>query len=333
MDKRLINTLLRIFHSPDTRFTSGGAISAFCTEYNLGVRQGGGLVFNDAHKAEIGRILKGELGIDPATTTADSWHGLGRAESLMLAKDEKLTGRTVGDGRLRVKALPGRVLQVAGGSWSLPDRADLGMDLNAVLGNEIGHDALLIIENLQTFDDVHIVDSKVMGNLSAHDPLVIYRGDTQGGARVDAVHALVSGTGLPVIAFVDFDPAGLVIATGLPRLDMVLAPPLRDLAEIIQARGIARRYLKQVAMATHAMQRIQGDPRAAPLWHVIHAAGKALPQEYFHRYERQKCICSTCAEHFEIGKMDADNITPGSQGGKTELGCLFRPDPRNTGHG
>ncbi len=32
MDKRLINTLLRIFHSPDTRFASGRAISAFCAE-------------------------------------------------------------------------------------------------------------------------------------------------------------------------------------------------------------------------------------------------------------------------------------------------------------
>lgn len=283
MDKRLINILLRIFHSPDTRFTSGRAISAFCTEYNLGVRQGSSLVFNNAHKAEIGRILKGELGIDPSTTTADSWKGLGRAESLMLARDEKFSGRTVGDGRLRVKALPGRILQVAGDSWSLPDRADLGLDLNAVLGSEIGHDALLIIENLQTFDDIHTVDPEVMGNLSARDPLVIYRGDTQGGARADAVHALISGTGLPVIAFVDFDPAGLVIASGLPRLDMVLAPSLQDLAEIIQARGIAKRYLEQVAMAAHAMQQIQGDARIAPLWHVIHAAGKALPQEYFHR--------------------------------------------------
>ncbi|BBN88806.1 DUF7281 domain-containing protein [Azospira sp. I09] len=283
MDKRLINTLLRIFHSPETRFTSGRAISDFCVEYNLGVRRGNSLVFNDAHKAEIGRILKGELGIDPSTTTADSWKGLGRAESLMLARDEKLTSRTVGDHRLRVKALPGRVLQVAGGSWSLPDRADLGMDLNVVLGSEIGHDALLIIENLQTFDDIHAVDSEVMDNLTSHDPLVIYRGDNQGGARADAVHALISGTGLPVIAFVDFDPAGLIIASGLPRLDMVLAPPLQDLAEIIQVSGIAKRYLEQVAMAAHAMQRIQGDARMTPLWRVIHAAGKALPQEYFHR--------------------------------------------------
>jgi len=286
MDKRLINTLLRILHSPDTRFASGRAIDAFCTEYNLGVRQGSSLVFNDAHKAEIGRILKGEMGIDPTTTTADSWKGLGRSESLMIARDEKLAGRTVGDGRLRMKALPGRILQVAGSRWPLPDRADLGLDINAVLGFEIGHDALLIIENLQTFDDIHTVDPDVIGHLLVRDPLVIYRGDTQGGARSDAVHALIKRTDLPVFAFVDFDPAGLIIASGLPRLDMILAPPLPYLAKIIQANGIAKRYMEQVAMATHALQQIQGDARISPLWHVIHAAGKALPQEYFHRRQR-----------------------------------------------
>ena len=59
MDKRLINTLLRIFHSPDTRFASGRAISAFCDEYNLGVRQRSSLVFTDVHKAKISRRMAG----------------------------------------------------------------------------------------------------------------------------------------------------------------------------------------------------------------------------------------------------------------------------------
>ena len=36
-------------------------------------------------------------------------------------------------------------------------------------------------------------------------------------------------------------------------------------------------------------------------------------------YERQKGICSTCTEHFEIEEMEADHITPWSQDGKTEL--------------
>jgi len=36
-------------------------------------------------------------------------------------------------------------------------------------------------------------------------------------------------------------------------------------------------------------------------------------------YERQKGICPACKKHFEIGQMEADHVTPWSQGGKTEL--------------
>lgn len=36
-------------------------------------------------------------------------------------------------------------------------------------------------------------------------------------------------------------------------------------------------------------------------------------------YERQKGICPTCKEHFKIGEMEADHVTPWSQGGKTEI--------------
>ena len=34
-------------------------------------------------------------------------------------------------------------------------------------------------------------------------------------------------------------------------------------------------------------------------------------------YERQQGICPICKEHFEINEMEADHITPWSQGGKT----------------
>lgn len=282
MEKRIVNTLLRIFHSTETRFSAGKGISAFCTEYNLGMRQGSSFVFTDAHKVEIGRILQGEFGINPITTNIESWKELGRAESLSLGRNEKFATRAVGEGRLRVKTLPGRILQVAGGIWSLPERADLGMDLGTILDKEIRHDALLIIENLQTFHDIHQVNLDVMVNLPAHDPLVVFRGDAQGGAQVDAVHALVRYTKFPVFAFVDFDPAGLLIALNLPRLNEVLAPSLQDLAEIIQSQGIASRYLEQVAAAPHVQKQIQADARLASLWKVIHGTGKALPQEYFH---------------------------------------------------
>lgn len=51
-------------------------------------------------------------------------------------------------------------------------------------------------------------------------------------------------------------------------------------------------------------------------------------------YERQKGICVVCGEHFEIEEMEADHITPWSEGGKTDAAncqmlCLF--DNRSKG--
>lgn len=36
-------------------------------------------------------------------------------------------------------------------------------------------------------------------------------------------------------------------------------------------------------------------------------------------YERQQGICPVCGEHFDIREMEADHITPRSQGGKTTV--------------
>ncbi len=287
IDKRLINTLLDVLHSPDSRIRASKGLRAFCEEYNLGMMQGASLAFSENDKTEIGRILHGEMGIDPATTTSASWKQLDRAQSLGLAHDEKLSGHSVGAGRLRLKTLAGQPLQVAGGNWRLPSRADLGLDLEAVLGSRIGHDALLVVENLQTFEDIHEVGTDVTGGLAGLNPLVLYRGDAQGGARADAVHALIERTTLPVYAFVDFDPAGLVIASGLPRLDQVLSPEFVKLEALIRTSGITQRYLVQVAAASYALERMESDPRIASLWDVIRRAGKALPQEFFHRARRR----------------------------------------------
>lgn len=283
MDKRLINTLLKVYRSEDTRFWKGRGLLKFCAAYNLGLEKSASIVFTERDKAEIGKILKGEMGIEAETTTPESWNNLSRSQSLNIAQDEKLSRRAVSTGRLRVKAIPGRAVSVCGGCWNLPPRTDLGVVLEAVLGSKIGHDALLVVENGETFDDFWAVRPEVLAGMEALNALVLFRGDAEGGARADAVNALIEHTVLPVYAFVDFDPAGMVIAAGLPRLDQVLSPTLSELETVIRAHGITKRYLDQVAAAKHVLERLENDPRISPLWKTIQMAGKGLPQEFFHR--------------------------------------------------
>ena len=63
-------------------------------------------------------------------------------------------GFGLGEGRIQVKALCGRALSVCGKRLALPDGADLGLPLEAVMRSPIQHDGILLIENKQTFHEI-----------------------------------------------------------------------------------------------------------------------------------------------------------------------------------
>jgi hypothetical protein len=60
-------------------------------------------------------------------------------------------------------------------------------------------------------------------------------------------------------------------------------------------------------------------------WYVLTGEEKHLNIRAFtdsqkrEAYEKQKGICKICIKHFELSKMEADHITPWSQGGKTDM--------------
>jgi len=283
MNKQLVITLLRVFHSPETRFSAGRGLREFCETYNIGHISGASLVISERDKAEVASLLKGKMGIDAHTTYPDSWDGLNRAEGLNLAKDEKFAGGAVGEGRIQVKALRGRDLSVCRKRLALPDGADLGLPLEAVLDSPTLHDCILLVENKQTFHEIWHVREDLLTGGHALNPLVAFRGDAEGGSRADAVHRLIAETDFPVYAFVDFDPAGMVIASALPRLDRLVCPDLGELSGFLEAHGLAERFMKQLAGAAGALERLESSATISPVWGVIRRAGKGLPQEFFHR--------------------------------------------------
>lgn len=287
MDKRLINTLIKICQSAETRFTPGKALLEFADTYNLGLRKGSSMLFDEKAKAEIALLLKARAGVDAGTATPKTWAGIGRAESLNLAKDEKLAGGVVDEGRIRVKALRGRSVSVCDRQLPLPAGGDLGIEVEMVLGAAILHDGILLVENKQTFNEIWDVEEGLLLSSDFSNPLVLYRGDAESGARADAANRLITSTSVPVHAFVDFDPAGMVIAAGLPRLDKLVSPDLTELVRLLDDRGLSDRFLEQLAATPMALEKLEVDPLIGPVWAVIKKVGKALPQEFFHRSGRR----------------------------------------------
>ena len=169
------------------------------------------------------------------------------------------------------------------GRWVLPERADMGLDLGALLAAPIGHGSLLIVENRQTFIELWRVRKDLLEEVSRTNPLVVFRGDAETGSRADATHRLITSTDLPVFAFVDFDPAGMVIAAGLPRLDKLVSPNFDELGRLIRDHGLSERFMSQVAAPKMALEKLESDKVVGLVLRVIMKASKGLPQEFFHR--------------------------------------------------
>ena len=269
--------LLRCVQSPQNRFRATVTLEAFRANYqDVGRREGRTIYLSDTDKEKIRAILLSE-GINPKTPP-DAWRGITRADALTLGNNEKLAGDPVKRRRVAIKALtPAHPIKLNGQVLFLPPRCHLDLDFDEAKTLS-DHDWIVVVENWECFNDIHIAASAL--NFPGANPLVVWRGDTS-ETRIDAMLAFLEQLSQPVAAFVDYDPAGLVIAGSLPRLSMIVTPSEQELEQLMQ-KGLPNRYLDQIGGCQGQLDH-EPDPTIARLWSIIRRSGRALPQEHFVR--------------------------------------------------
>ena len=273
LTKQTVRSLLRVVQSADERFSASKALGDFSTAYGIGRGKGAGLLFDANDKVRICEILRAE-GIDPTTDPA-AWDRLSRARALDLGPNEKFASAPVKRHRVAIKALPGRPVRLAGQALLLPPACHLDLDGPAV-ASLLAHDTALLVENWECFDRIHAIDLDL--SPAGRSPLVVWRGDSS-DTRADAAIALLRALDVPVWAFVDYDPAGLLIADGLPRLSGILAPE-PDRLDRDLAAGLPERYREQLPMAAATLD-ASSNESVCWLWQIVRRHGTALPQERY----------------------------------------------------
>lgn len=273
LSKQLVKALLRVIQSDVDRFSGSKVLRDFTDGYRIGRAKGAGLLFDQTDKARIMEVLEAE-GIDP-TTQPDAWDHLSRANATRLGPDEKFASAPVKRRRVAIKALPERPLLLDGRELMLPPACHLDVD-GASIVTRLGHDTVLMVENWECFDRIHRVDLDFTP--AGENPLVIWRGDGS-ATRTDHALELTRALDRPLWAFVDYDPAGLLIAARLPKLAGIIAPE-RERLERDLVHGLRERYEKQLPIAA---QSLDADPRELirQLWELIRGQGRALPQECY----------------------------------------------------
>ena len=272
MDKRLAGLIERAVHSPRTLFPFNAGWQALHREYSIGAPLGRQIRLDARDKAELAALLKQLTGLDLHAAALADFAALDRHEALALGREEKWAGRAVGGGRVLLKALPGQALRVNGEALPLPGRGHLDIAVQAL--ESLGHAALIVVENYACFDRLAQMRLVLDGRWA--DAAVVYRGGPN-LSRADDMLALLRSQALPVLALVDIDPSGLLIAQTLPGAAGLLAPAVPVL-EALLAQGNPALYRKQRPGAEQAL-RDSPFPFIRACWALLESRQAGLAQE------------------------------------------------------
>lgn len=248
LDQKLAEAMQRILSRQDERFTLT-AILQRLVEDGIGTKRGKSVYFNERDRQAMCEWLEAKgFSTEPVDMT-----GMSRAERLEVTPHEKAGGEAVKRNRISIKALGGQALVIGGQPINLPEESHLDVDWTKIV-SQIGHRCIMVVENYENFNRIHQTSFKFP--VEYRSPLVVYRGDPN-ESRINNVLAFLGNAKLPVLAFVDADPAGVVIAVSLPWL------VLPTLNQQLSSPQIGRRDLFQDQYPS-VQNAIAGIPADAP---------------------------------------------------------------------
>ena len=273
---RLAESLKKLIMADDSRLRLTESLSKFSIEYNLGTIKGKSIYFSPVDKEDIRKLLvaKGyELTSSPSAVMT-------RSEKLALTPNEKAGGGSLKRNRISIKSLDNTPLQLNGESLRLPKKSHIDIDILSI--EPTGHDCVVLVENYDNFNHIH--DSAITLPAPYIRPLVIYRGD-KNESRLDVVLYYLDVSKLPVFAYVDIDPYGLVNVQGIANLIGVLTPELTVLEALLSDTKTKRNdlYEHHYAGCYAVLDGLEDGHPCQKIWKLIKKYKAGVVQEQFLR--------------------------------------------------
>lgn len=260
-------TLRRIATEQLTSLSAGVAATSLAISYGIGRLSGRHVFYTPEHRAQAHRLMVSHdvptQGLAPQAKRSDAAQYGGMSE--------KTGTRAVHAAEVAVKLMGGCVW---GGQFvSAPPQAFLVAKVEDL--REVECDVLCLVENWEAFCDLHRYSWIEWGSARV---MAVFRGDnvySQTSAKRVIAERLER-----VWAFVDFDPAGLGIASSVPaaRLERLLLPPrvwLHASAKTAVGRGL---YAAQESQWAPSLDQ-STHPAIASVWSDLKTLCAGVTQE------------------------------------------------------
>lgn len=276
LDHRLVERLKKIVNSDETRFSITKSLEEFCQDFNLGEIKGRSLIFSEAHKQEIRKVLETK-GYNVVRSINSK---MSRTEKLEYGPNEKAGGGGLKANRVSIKAYGDLPLMINRNLVKMPPKSHLNIDASELTSCQ--HDCIILVENFENFN--RFDETKIYLSAQFCNPLVIYRGDKT-ESRLDAVLAYIEHVNLPVLAAVDIDPYGLTNVAMIKNLVAILCPDNDALSELFSFSKTRRAdlYEKHYLGCHDFLEAIPHSHPCRKLWDLIKEYKAGIVQEQFLR--------------------------------------------------
>ncbi|BCO26608.1 hypothetical protein MIZ03_1491 [Rhodoferax lithotrophicus] len=266
-DARQIQFLQRLVEEHPTQRTAGVVAKHFCEHFSLGRHVGRFIEYHsEHHRMALSLLQAHDLPVKKPSARAM------RADSAKYGGlSEKSLSAAPHSGSIAIKCLGNCLL----GSTPLITPPSSYLVVTPEIGRHITCDRLMLVENLESFRHL---EQYTWINFFNKNVMVIYRGDTD--LSTGNVSLFLHTRSEPIWAFVDFDPAGLVIANSLPSgtLERLILPAwssLRFLADTPRGRQL---FDEQYSYAQGVLNRTV-HPLLKNAWEVMLELRSGVTQE------------------------------------------------------
>lgn len=266
-NSRQILFLQRLVSEQPQQRRIGEVSRHFCEHFSLGTMVGRQVEYREEHLRTAESLLRNhDLPVSPmasAATRADVAAFGGLSEKALSTAPH---ARSIGVKCVGPCTLDGLALRTPEGTYLV---------VSPEVASRISCDRLLLVENLETFRHLERYGWIDYRGCSV---LAIYRGDSV-LATGEALQ-LLRDRHEPIWAFVDFDPAGLVIANALPtdRLERIVLPAQAWLCEAARTSRGRQLFDRQEAGARPGLEHA-AHPEVRLAWAAMTAMRSAVTQE------------------------------------------------------
>lgn len=214
--QRDVTVLVRVYQSGTNRTSVTQAARFFVRECGFGKIIGSNWLLDVDVRRRIRDYLVSYHHIVNPDEISFDFSGLSRIEAAEILPDEKFAGRGPREGRVLLRGVHGATRI---NDQCFPSIGSSAIDLHDTDILSLDHDCLIVIENFEAFTGF---ERLMLSSFPYKSPILAFRGDAVNPAG--GTKRLAAKTSLSVVAFTDFDPQGLNIATSTPGVVGAIFP-------------------------------------------------------------------------------------------------------------